>query len=160
MCIYMYIFRMCSRGSSCANYLCFRVILYAFVAVIVLQIDPCVFRWHARFVICIVVSVLCIYLCRLGILATHALFVSFLSVSLCCLCSLRFGIHVGFGIVSVHCVLFLLFVIATVICICLCRCGVACFFSSQTVLDVNSYPGICAIDAFALHFCLLILIMF
>ena len=129
MCIYMYIFRMCSRGSSCANYLCFRVILYAFVAVIVLQIDPCVFRWHARFVICIVVGVLCMYLCRLEVLATHIWFVSF---------------YVGFGVLLVQlavwqlsgvrycvgalCFVLLRVVIATVICIWLYRCEVACFF--------------------------------
>ena len=48
-------------------------------------------------------------------------------------------------------------VIAIVICIWFFRCEVACVFSSQAVLDVNSYPGICAIAAFALHFCLFIL---
>ena len=73
MCIYMF-FCTCSPDSYCANHFGFGVILYVCVAVIVLQIDPCVFRWHVRFVMCIVVSVLCMYLCRLKVLATHTLF--------------------------------------------------------------------------------------
>ena len=151
MCIYMYIFRTCSSDSYCASHFRFGVILYAFVAIIVLQVGHCVLRWHVRFVTCIVVCVLCMYLCRLKVLATHTLFVSF---------------YVGFGVllaqlavwqlcgvrycVGALCFVLLRVVIATAICIWFYRCEVACFLSSQTVLDVNSYPGICAMDAFAL----------
>ena len=93
------------------------------------------------------------YFRRLEVLATHIWFVSF---------------YVGFGVllaqlavwplcgvrycVGALCFVLLRVVIATVICIWFYRCEVACFFSSQTVLDVNSYPGISAIDDFALRF--------
>ena len=105
MCVCMYIFRTCSRDSYCANHFCFRFISHVFVAIVVFQIGPCVFRWHVRFVICIVVDVLCMYLCRLEAVASHILFVSFYVAFVGCLHNLRFGSHVGFGIVSVHCVL-------------------------------------------------------
>ena len=118
MYIYMYIFRTCSRDKYCASHFRCRVILYAFVAVIVLQVGHCVLRWHVGFVICIVVGVLCMYLCRLEVLATHIWFVSF---------------YVGFGVLLAHfavwqlcgvrycvgalCFVLLRVVIATVICI-------------------------------------------
>ena len=76
VCLYVH-FRTCICDGYYANHFCFCVTLSAFVAAIVLQIDTCVLRWHVRSVICIVVCVLCMYVCRLKVLAMHALFVSF-----------------------------------------------------------------------------------
>ena len=87
MCIYMYIFRTCSRESYCANYLPYRVYLIRFCSSHIFTNGSQHFRWHVSFVTCIVACDLRTDLCQLEVLAKHILFASF---------------YVGFGVLLVQ----------------------------------------------------------
>ena len=133
----MYIFRTFGRASYCVNHFVFVFVFSVVVAVIVLQFYICVanvvgyiFRWHFQFV-SIVVGV---ELCRLNVLAKLIWLVSFYVGFGVLLTQLSVWQLCGVGVVSARCVLFLLSVIATMVCIYFYRCGVAFLFHRNQFL--------------------------